>query len=218
MKHLVIGLTTAFIILLNSVSAKAITLEEYGIEITSTGFVDTTTGLRWLDSDLTLGTNATIDSLIDDGWRIASVFQLVNLFYRGNGPDPSGPDNPLSLTDFLILTDALGLTRDGTFNHNDNPWACMRSGPVCQNTNLASFTPVLFTAEEAFPGSGLPGVETYIGIYLPEKPLYGDILGHPCDSCIGRTLLVRNVPIPAGLWLLLSALGAVGLRQVVTQN
>ncbi len=65
-------------------SSMAVTLEDYGVEITSSGLVDKTNGLRWLDADLTMGTSATVNGLLENGWRIATGNELSYLLTRNS--------------------------------------------------------------------------------------------------------------------------------------
>ncbi len=210
MTRRIIGMIAILLAMGIGQSSMAVTLEEYGVEITSSGLVDTTNGLRWLDSDLTLGTTATIDSFLANGWRIATGHEIDYLFRR-DGPSPDGSDNPLLISDFLVLASALGIPVNGSGNPATTPWACSPiygDGAFCQSTSNFAFTPYLLTAQSAFPGPGAPGVDLAFQIYLTDVPMFGDFESGVCDECVGRALLVRNVPLPAGLWLLLSALGA----------
>ena len=155
-----------------------------------------------------------MNGLLDEGWRIATGPDLFYLLMRQNelGPVNASSDNPLFLADFLAMTSAIGITADGTGNPYAEPWACMYfygDSDLCQLTNAWAFTPYGITAQAAFGDPALAGVTIDIIYYLTEVPLYGNFEIGVCDSCVGRTLLVRNVPLPAGAWLLLSGLAVL---------
>ena len=224
MRRVVTGLIASFLMLAHGTSTLAVTLEEYGVEIASSGLVDMTNGLRWLDADLTLGTSATVNGLLENGWRIATGNELHylltrNTFNNDNPPDPGEPDNPLTFSDFLSITNALGMSTNGLDDAFDQPWGCLwiyGDSVLCQTTTNWAFTQYAIAAESAFPGLGTPGVDVDIFHYITEVPLYGNFEIGVCDTCTGRALLVRNVPLPAGIWLLMSALVALHFTRKVS--
>ncbi|MEM7081511.1 MAG: hypothetical protein AAF465_02070 [Pseudomonadota bacterium] len=194
----------------------ALTLEDYGIRFTSTGLVDVDTQLEWLNADLTAGTPDAIDVLLEDGWRIANYTEVRYLLTRdGMLSPPSGNGDetivPLAFSDFMILIGALGISTNGFDDAYVEPWACgsqITDANLCSDTRNWAFTPFILIAEQEsdIPLFGTTRVSTLE--YLSEVPLYGDFEVGVCSDCIGRTLLVRAVPIPAALWLMLSSLGA----------
>lgn len=221
MNRKLIGALITAMFTMNGALSSAVTLEEYGVQITSSGLVDTTNGLRWLSADLTLGTITTLDSYLENGWRIATANEASYLLTRvtiDNSPGRlSGDvDNPLAFEDFLAITNALGLSTNSFDNAYNQPWLCMSiygDSPYCQTPGNWAFTPLILEASAAFPGTGIPGTTIKMHQYLTEVPIYGNFETGVCDTCIGRTLLVRNVPLPAGLWLLMSALVLTAPRQ-----
>lgn len=112
-------------ILLSGQSAQALSLDAYGITLTNTGIVDEVSGLRWLDADLTLGTNTDLAPLFADGWRIASEMELAFLLSHSDNINPQFPvyngNSPLQYSEFLVLTEALGINAN---SDNFQAWVC----------------------------------------------------------------------------------------------
>lgn len=217
MKHIFLGLTITIISVFNGASSLAVTLEEYGVEITSSGVVDTTTGLKWLSADLTLGTPDAIDELLNEGWRIPGFDEAFYLLTRmAVDPTMAGYGDPIVIPlvfdDFTTITSALGIGTDGFNSGSGEPWLCGRlyESADCQVTTNWVFTPFTIVAEPEYPDLGFLG-DTYFwySYYITDVPIYSNYEIGVCDTCVGRVLLVRNVPLPAGIWLLLSALAAM---------
>ena len=162
--------------------------------------IDTDTGLRWLDVTATLGlsyseVSSTLlgSGQLYDGWRYATVYEVSQLFTNEGVTD--GYDGyQTNATELANLTNLIGL-----LGKTNDP-------------------------EEWLHTIGITGTEKSIGVhwsatlYLKAKPnpndwyqisksQWGDDSNPSWNS---GSFLVAPVPLPAGAWLLLSALGGLG--------
>lgn len=202
--------------LLCSAPAQAISLEEYGVTLTGTGLVDQVSGLRWLDSSLTFGLQSALDPYLADGWRIATEYDVAFLLTHSDDLDPLYPgfsgNVPLQYAEFVALTQALGIQANGDVG--SQPWMCRVYSADISNCYERTGSAFVSFGTDSFvdtDNSDMDGFTTYLNFYLyiTEVSLYGDLDG-PCPDCLGRTLLVRAIPLPAALWMLLPALGWLG--------
>ncbi len=183
------------------VASSAITLEEYGVTLNGTGLVDHVSQLQWLDSSLTYGTTAALTDYIDAGWRLATEEEF--LFLLGRGSNTSDLDGVA----FLSMAQRLGFTADPDGLDLVQPWLCHAPGAdpgICNQ--LDHYNYVSF-ALDVFPRGSTTHFNYYN--YLATYQLYNLDQTQPCPQCMGSALLVRPVPLPAAVWLMLGALGAL---------
>lgn len=216
------GKAGLFILLLMwQVSASSLTLEEYGVTLTDTGLVDHVSGLRWLDSSLTQGGYDQLQPLLESGWSFASEEELYYLLTRSDGSFSGatvlGEDGLLHIADQLSF--GFGLEFEFT-----GPWVCRSYGDpeqYCTTLNTQGSIAGLggqFTLEmgDAFMDGGTQQIPIFMYPYVTEVPIYGSLACYeqPDLPCIGegRSLLVRAVPLPASIMLMLSALGILGVK------
>ena len=200
-----------------SYPAEAITLDEYGVTLVGNGLVDSESGLHWLDPALTEGTTGNLDKFFSDGWRLATEQELFFLLTRIEIIPPTPPgdhtSSALNFDDYLIMLDALSIPMPGSGSGDSVPWLCRVFGndkSHCGNSTGTVFVSFFLSADPVlgFPGAPDAMTEVTFITFISEAYLYGTF-DTECLDCIGRSLLVRAVPLPAAFWLLLSALGTV---------
>ncbi|MFK8031002.1 MAG: hypothetical protein AB8G18_12275 [Gammaproteobacteria bacterium] len=215
MRHLSLALLTLFW----SVSASSLTLDEYGVSLTDNGLVDNVTGLRWLDSLLTQGGHAELQSLLDAGWRFADEDEFFFLLTHGSGSATLlGEDGLLQMADRLSFE----FDNDNLFS---GPWVCRSySDPeqFCTTLNTPGSIAglgVQFTLSlgDEFQEGGDTLTPVIMSPYITEVPFYGSLACYeePDLPCIGegRSLMVRAVPLPASFFLFSGALALLGLQR-----
>ena len=194
-----------------SPTAHAISLGEYGITLTSNGFVDSASGLAWLSADLTFGTSDVVDNYIDQGWRIATRNELANLLDRNAEVwYDIGSSSELYYDEFLIMLGVLGIPPNTEFQ---SAWMCRGYTSTvehCGSTDGMYFEQPTIFVEPDFDNGDLFGPATSLLTYsyITEAYLYGTF-SSDCEICTGSTMLVRAVPLPAGIWGFIAALAVL---------
>lgn len=198
----------ALLLLQFSHNAYAISLAEYGVTITDTGLVDHVSGLRWLDSDISDGGLGELQQLLDQGWRIASEGELLELLARAPFGFSGNVVSQLGIDGINQIAESLSFSFGATFG---GPWVCRTAFyPVesCLNTDALGGQ-FLLEAEELANDTTL----LIYAFYISEVPIYG---AFDCDfiecSYLGRSLMVRAVPVPPAGWLLLAGLVSLCTR------
>ncbi len=204
-----------FVSLLLACNVNGLTLEEYGITPTTDGLTDDTTGLRWLDSSLSPGDLSGMQTLFDEGWRVASEEEYFYLVSRQLGTFGSDLNSSLNYADFQWVMERLAILDvfdlPGNIYDNPNPWLCRPSSSPdsdCGSTDLLGGQ-FVFTYEDAGLGNGTD-FSTFTIVFA--MALYENSDNCIIDQC-SRALLVRQVPLPLSLVLFLSALGSLGVFQ-----
>lgn len=184
----------------------ALTLDEYGISLSGNGLVDHVSGLQWLDSGLTQGGLDELQFRLDDGWRIASEEDLYFLITRQQAEFGGTGQLQLNIADFMQLMAQLSIDSSPDGSVYSGPWVCRAFGDpqaACASTNALGGKFIIELAADQNP------VLVSMFVYISEVPIYGsiDCFDDPdlCDY-MGRSLLVRAVPLPGPALLLFSAL------------
>ncbi len=202
-----------FISILGSGSANALTLDEYGITLTDDGLLDNHTGLQWLDAAATEGTTANLDPLFANGWRLATEQEMVFLLLRIPNSVGDTAISMLNFDDYLVMLDALSIPHLLSGSGDSDAWLCRADGgdtSHCNSSNGVAFVSFFLSVEPAPGFSGGSDSLTHVTFipFISEAFLYGTF-DTECLDCIGRSLLVRTVPLPASLWLIIGALLAI---------
>ncbi len=188
--------------------SNAITLDEYGITITETGLIDSATGLRWLDSQLTDGGLDELQDWLDAGWRIATYSEFLYLVTRQEEGFVGFHTALLEEADYGQIADSLSFELNEFFS---GPWLCAGGDDpdgLCSSTGSfgGQFEMDLLLDDQ-------DELIIYLTRYISFVPMYGSIdCGFiPC-SYEGRSLLVRPVPLPPAVLLMIGALFTVAVR------
>ena len=190
--------------------AGAATLSEYGVSLTATGLVDHVTQLRWLDSALTDGGLAELQGFLDAGWRLATEEEFTFLASREPFQYGGTHESELNRDEFITMMTRLSVDLDA--DHFAGVWVCRPYGAPedwCSSTTS-------FGGQFVLDGPyGYQPTEFGLYYYLTEVPIYGAFDCHKTNLCtyMGRSLLVRAVPLPAAGWLLIVALCSAALAR-----